>query len=390
LRVAIDGILLSGNRPFSGVHRCIQGLARGLSALDTPHQFEFFVNRHVDATELENEHFRARTTRSSNHFRLRRILWDQFILPIRLRMAKVDVFHAPAYVMPMLTQVPTVLTVYDLFAIRYPVLCRLSNVLHFRKMLPRSVRRARRVIVPSLGTKDHLVETLHAPPERIRVIHPGVDPRFRPLGEDARQQVRDKYHLPEKFLLYVGNLDPKKNIKQIIRAFFASRAAKHYQHKLLIAGHRSWQYKELVRLAHELQVDSDVIFPGYFPDEDLPGLYNCADVFVFPSRIEGFGLPPLEAMACGTPVVTSRDPALVEATADGALHVRASDLAALRRTIEKLVTDRPLRREMRQKAIARARQFTWQKAAEKTVKVYEEVYEETQKAAKAGEGRPLQ
>ena len=377
MRVGIDGILLSGNRPLSGVHKCIQGLAQGLSALESPHQFVFFTGRRVDARELENEHFHVRTSRSSNHFRIRRILWDQFVLPIRLRMAKVDVFHAPAYVMPLLTRVPTVLTVYDIFAVRYPTLCRLSNVLHFQRMLPLSVKRARRVIAPSEATKDHLVETLGTPPKKIRVIHPGIDPRFRPLGEEEKQEVRQRYHLPERFLLYVGNLDPKKNIKQIIRAFFASRAAKRYPHKLLIVGQRSWQYKELLATARELQINGEVHFPGYFPEEDLPGLYNCADAFIFPSRIEGFGLPPLEAMACGTCVVTSRDPALMEATGDGALHVAASDLAGLRQAIERLVSDRALRREQREKGLNRARQLSWQSAAEQTVKVYEEVYEGT-------------
>lgn len=383
MRVAINGILLSGGRPLTGVHRCILGLAQGLSELNGPHEFVFFAGRDVDASELESEHFRVLSVRTKNRFRLRRILWEQWVLPLRLRMNHVDVFHAPAYVMPVLTRVPTVLTVYDIFAIRYPLLCRFGNVLHYRKMLPLSVKRARRVIVPSNATREHLIETLQTPEEKIRVIPPGLDAGFRPLSEEHKDEIRQRYNLPEKFLLYVGNLDPKKNIRQIIRAFFASRAAGRYAHKLLVVGHRSWQYKELVELARELQVEHDVHFPGYFPDEDLPGLYNCADALIFPSRIEGFGLPPLEAMACGTCVVTSRDPALMEATGDGALHVPAGNLAELRVAIERMVLDRALRRELREKGLARARQFTWERAAAETVKVYEEVHEEVLQGAGA-------
>jgi len=380
LKVGLDGILLTSHRPFSGVHKSILGLAQGLSAFGTEHDFSFFVSRDVDASELENEHFHIRTTRSSNRFRLRRILWDQGVLPIRLRMDKVDVFHAPAYVMPILTRVPTVLTVHDVFALRYPVLCKMSNVIHLQNLMPRSVRLAKRVIVPSLATKDQLIETLRTPPEKIRVIHHAIDPRFRVLDEEAKQEIREKYHLPEKFLLYVGNLDPKKNIKQLIRAFFASYVSKRIEHRLLIVGERSWQYKELVQVARDLGVGDAVSFPGYISDDDLPGLYNCADAFIFPSRIEGFGFPPLEAMACGTPVITSQDPALVEMTADGALHVKGSDLAALREAIENVVSDPSLRRELREKGFERVKHFSLEKTARETIRVYEEVYDETKAA----------
>jgi glycosyltransferase involved in cell wall biosynthesis len=368
MRVAINGMLL-GNRD-SGVHRCIRGLARGLDLLDVPDEFFLFTGYRYDPQGWRPERVKVRRSNVPSHLRPARIFYDQVCFPLIARLRRMDLIHGPAYIIPSYGPTPAVVTVHDLIALRYPELCKRSNVKHYELLVPRSVGRARKVIVLSNAVKRDLVSLLRTPEEKIAVVPPGIDECFRPAPEDMKAAVRATYGLPERFVLFVGNIEPKKNLETLIRVFFAARLNKNLDHKLVIVGQKGWKYEGVFSLVKSLDFQEQVVFTDYVPLEDLPAVYSLAGCFVFPSIVEGFGLPPLEAMACGTPVVTSDDPALLEATGDAALHAPGQDKNALREAIERVLLVQSVQRRLREAGLARAAQFTWKRSAELTLEVY--------------------
>jgi len=216
---------------------------------------------------------------------------------------------------------------------------------------------------------------LRLPPERVRVVPLAAAPSFRPL-EDATKMaaVRAKYDLPERFILNVGALEPGKNQATLVRAFRRLRRG-GVEQALVIAGPPAWRYERLLRLVDRLGLTDEVRFLGYVPAEDLVALYNLADLFAFPSLYEGFGLPPLEAMACGTPMVCSNAASLPEVVGDAAITVDPYDVEGLAQAMHRVLTDASLREELRAKGLAQAKQFTWERTARETVAVYRQVLE---------------
>jgi glycosyltransferase involved in cell wall biosynthesis len=305
----------------------------------------------------------------TNRSRLARIVYEERWLARRLK--GFDLLHAPGYVAPKRLPCPLVLTVYDLVALTHPELAKKSNVLHYRWRLPRSARAAARIIVPLERVARQVVERLGVERERVRVVPLGVDARLKPPSLDARARVRARHHLNRPYILSVGNIEPKKNLPMLLRAF-ASLKRNGLPHELVIVGKRGWKCRDVLRLPAELDIEADVRFLGYVEDDDLAGLYGGAELFAFPSLVEGFGLPPLEAMACGTPVVASDAEALVESTGDAAEHVPALDPEALANAMRRVLSDAALRERLRAAGLARAARFTWPRAAELTRAVYRE------------------
>ncbi|MDP6507099.1 MAG: glycosyltransferase family 1 protein, partial [Planctomycetota bacterium] len=336
------GLLLGGRE--SGVERCIRGLAMGLDEVNHDHAIILFVPRGFDPQGWEPERVKIHRTLVPTRYRILRIPYDQILFPLVARLKGAKLIHGPGYIIPGLSRLPAVVTVYDIIALTHPHLCKKSNAAHFKKTLPRAVRRARRVIVLSEAVKRDLIEHLETPPDRIAVIPPGLDASFQILDEKEKRRVCDEYELPKKFILFTGNIEPKKNMVVLIKAFFALKMDKQIDHDLVIAGALGWKYQSVLRTAEGLEFDDHIHFLGYVPQADLPAIYNLADCFAFPSIVEGFGIPPLEAMACGTPTVTSNDPAVVEATGDAALHAPSDDVKLWRETLEKIVTDRSVHR----------------------------------------------
>lgn len=373
MKIAIDGSLLSGRH--SGVERAILGMVTGLSRVADEDTILLYVSKTFKCANLPAGNVKFRRASGAGHTRLRRIFWQQCVLPFYMRAERADVFHGPGYVLPLLTKTPCVVTAYDIIALTHPELCRRSNVLHYRQVLPRSIRKAAKVIVPSEATRRHVIEHLGVDGDRIRVIPLGLDTRYKPASEVEKQQVREVLSLPEKYCLFVGNIEPKKNLPTLVQAFFAAKMNKRLPHKLVLAGGQGWKNKTLHQTITQLGMQDQVIFTGYVPVDFMPALYSAAEMFLFPSLIEGFGIPPLEAMACGTPVVVSNDPALAETTGDAALHVPSDNTTALREAIETLAERPELRRELVEKGRTRAAKFSWIESARQTLKVYHEVHE---------------
>ena len=242
------------------------------------------------------------------------------------------------------------------------------------KVVPRSVARASMVLADSVNTMNDLVCLLDVDPKRVDVVYPGVGEAFRRVtDEEALNKVRNKYNLHFPFILYVGTIEPRKNLSRLIQAYARLKTRRELDHKLVIGGGKGWLYDDVFQRASDLRVEEDVIFSGYIPDEDLPALYSLAEMFVFPSLYEGFGLPPLEAMACGTPVITSNVSSLPEIVEGAGIMINPLDIDELAQAIDNLLTDSALQRELCEKGIERAKAFTWRATAEKLLGLYQRV-----------------
>ncbi len=367
--------------PFTGVQRSIREMVYAVVAAAPEVAFSAYVPRGFDAALLPDApNFTVRRSWALGKNRTLRILWEQFALPSRVWKDDVDVLHAPCYVMPVWCSKPTVLTVHDLFALRLPQLCTRANASHFRRFLPKSVRRARAVVTPTHAVKRELVDALKdLRSDHVRVLPWGVGERFAPVTDSARREaVALKYGLPPRYVLHVGRQEPKKNLVQLVQAYFAATAVARLPHRLVLAGPDGWGGKRLDRMIRELGIGERVVRPGFVDDEDLPAVYSLADALVFPSVAEGFGFPVLEAMACGTPVIASDIPPLREVAGDAARLVRPGDLPAWRTALEETLADADALRRLAEAGRRHARQYTWAAHGTALAELYRTVLAEDQ------------
>jgi glycosyltransferase involved in cell wall biosynthesis len=307
------------------------------------------------------------------------VVWHRLRVPFPadLLTGTVDVFHSPDYLLPPLRQGKKVVTVHDLSFLRYPEAAEPSLRAYLSASVRRSVREADLVLGDSESTRQDVIELLGVDRDRVEVVYPGVGQAFRAIEDQHHLAVvRELYALERPFILNVGTLEPRKNLATLLDAYAALRR-RGLEHRLVIAGGRGWLYDGVLRRVEELSLKEDVLFLGYVAEEHLPALYCLADLLVFPSLYEGFGLPPLEAMACGTPVITSDSSSLPEVVGEAGLMVPAQDPEALAEAIAMLLADPGLREDLVRKGLSRASQFTWQAAGEKLLAIYQGLHEGT-------------
>jgi glycosyltransferase involved in cell wall biosynthesis len=383
LRIGIDYTSAAHQR--AGIGRYTRGIVGALAALDTAHTFTLVVaGSEKDAEASEG---REIGPEQASNFRIRRlplnhrfwtVIWHRLHLPLPVDLitGPVDVFHSPDYVLPPLSQGKKVVTVHDLSFLRFPEGAEPRLRRYLSAAVPRIVREADLVLGDSENTKQDIVEFFGVNPDKVKVVYPGVDPAFRPIKDpQALAAARELYRLDSPFILCVGTLEPRKNLTTLLDAYAALRSGGEVDHKLVIAGGKGWLYDGIFSRAAELSLQDDVAFLGYVAEEHLPALYCLSDLLVFPSLYEGFGLPPLEAMACGTPVITSDSSALPEVVGQAALMVRAEDGEALAEAIKTLLADSDLRKDLVSKGLSRAAEFTWRASGEKLLTVYERLDE---------------
>jgi glycosyltransferase involved in cell wall biosynthesis len=307
-----------------------------------------------------------------NAVRPLRILWEQLVLPGLLRRDRIDVLHSPAYVRPVLSGVPTVLTVHDLFAFSHPEVCKRLNVAHFRLAVPPSVRSAAVLHCTSEWTRSELVRLFPDAADRAHVVAPAVDAAFQPDAAPGEAElVLGRWGLSRPPLLFVGNVEPKKNVPLLLEAFAAFRDRSGDDRPLLMVGGGGWRSKPVQAEAARLGLAGAVVQTGYVPREELPAIYRSALALVFPSRCEGFGLPPLEAMACGTPVICSDGSGLAESAGDAARLVRAGDCEELIEAMCEVSGSDELRQELSREGLARAAGFRWADRIPQLGRLYE-------------------
>ena len=289
--------------------------------------------------------------------------------------AGVSVFHATEHLLPRLRHVPSVFTLHDIAYLRYPQYHLLQNRLFLSLMMPRFLAQAQRIIAISESTRREALAAYRLDPAKIEVVPEGVEPRFAPVRDAGLlADVRARYELPARFILFVGTIEPRKNLRTLLEAYAALRPNAP-EVGLVIAGGKGWLYADFFNQLQALGLESQVRLTGFVPDDDLPALLSAAEAFVYPSVYEGFGLPPLEAMACGTPVLCSDASSLPEVVGQAGLLLPPTDAAAWAAALQRILSDAPLRADLRERGLARARQFTWEAAAKHTLAVYKQAVE---------------
>jgi glycosyltransferase involved in cell wall biosynthesis len=313
-------------------------------------------------------------------------LWFQLSLPFYLNKQsgnKIDLFHGAMAMLPLAVRMPTVVTIYDLVLEKFPETMHWKNWLSLKTLMRVSARKASKIIAISENTKKDIIDYFRIDEEKIRVIHLGINSQFSPQPDSNEAEVLSKYNLTGGYILSVGTLEPRKNFHRLINAYKMVASSGQKTPKLVIIGGQGWGNEELGKVVRESGLDERVRLAGYVPDEDLPILYRQAAAFVYPSLYEGFGLPPLEAMACGTPVITSNLSSIPEVVGDAAMLIDPYNTAEIAQAIASVLKNEGLRDNLRTSGLARSRLFNWDKTARETLSLYREVIAES-KAGRHG------
>lgn len=360
----------------AGISRYIGGICAHLPTTPGGEEFLLYTNPQVrEWPGVTGPRLKLSPTRLPTLSPIMRILWEQTMLPALALRDGIDVLHCPLNVLPIACRVPVVLTIHDLTFIRYPDRFHPAKQRYLATFTRYAARHARRIVTDSGATRADVIEAFGISPGAVDVVYPGVDPDFRPVdpadvGQASKlASFRARHNLPDKFILYLGTLEPRKNVDRLVRAF-ASLVRKGLPHSLVLAGGRGWDFEAIDRAVIEEGIENRVRFPGYVRRAEQPLWYSAADLFVYPSQYEGFGLPVLEALACGTPVVTSTASSLPEVVGAAGLTVNPDDERALADAIASVVTDRVLASALSRAGPEQASLFTWAAAAEGCVHAY--------------------
>ena len=324
---------------------------------------------------MQGERLAIARARLPTSYPVLRILWEQTALPVLAARDGLDLLHCPLNVGPVASAAPVVLTIHDLTFLYYPDRFDPLRQRYLAAFTRYSARRSRRILADSAATKRDVETAFGLPPGRVDVVYPGVDEDFRPYeagkAEDAAVMAafRARHGLPERIILYLGTLEPRKNVDKLVEAY-AGAVARGLPHYLVLAGGKGWAYERIFRAVERHRLGERVIVPGYVDRAEQPLWYNAADLLVYPSQYEGFGLPPLEAMPCGVPVLTSDTSSLPEVAGDAGVTVDPTNVEALTEAIVAVLADPSRAQEMRAAGRRRAAQFSWLAAAQACVASY--------------------
>jgi glycosyltransferase involved in cell wall biosynthesis len=371
-RIGINAHLLAEGESYrrAGVSRYIYNLIAHLSEADPGGDYTVFLNsRCAFRTSYRQKRSRLPTETPSV-----RILWEQFFQPPQLVAARIALLHSPVNIQPLFLPCRGVITVMDLTFVVYPESFKPAQRLYQKVFTRLSARRASHLIAISGSTARDLTRFFAVPNSKITVIFPGVDAAYRPIRDESLlASFRLRHSLPKKFILSVGTLEPRKNLVTLLHAYAQFKRQANTNHKLVLAGGKGWFYQPIFAAVEELGLQGDVLFPGFVAEDELPLWYNTADVFVYPSLYEGFGLPPLEAMACGKPVAVADSSSLPEVVGDAALCIDPYQPEEWAAALLRLCQDASLRSDLAARALERAGQFSWTRMARETAQVYRDV-----------------
>jgi glycosyltransferase involved in cell wall biosynthesis len=367
-RVGINAHLLAGGTNYrrAGIHQYIWQVLCHLPAAEL--ELQPIVYTQQTAALAGRPELHLVSSRWPTERRLVRIVWEQTIWPWLARRDGLALAHSMAFVRPLLLSCPTIVTIYDLSFIHYPDAFPAWQRLYLKLQTVHACRRAQQLITISESGRRDVEQQFGVSPERITVVQPGVDPAFRPLPPDEVACFRQQHDLPERFVLHVGTLQPRKNLPLLLDAFARLLAP---DVELVMAGGKGWLFAEIFAKVEALGLQDRVRFVGYVPDEALPWWYNAAALLVFPSLYEGFGLPVVEAMACGTPVIAANTSSIPEAAGDAALLFNPIDVNGLAERMDLVLNNTAVSDQLRQQGPLQAKRFSWERAGRETAVVYQ-------------------
>jgi len=374
MRIAIDGIPLA--EPKTGIGHYTFELARGLAALAPEHDFELVAHVPIEAaveSTFDSVPLPAnlRAVHAPTNALSKR--WWTIGLPLYVQRRGVALFHGTNYKVPLWNRCRTIVTIHDLSLLLHSHTHEEELVRRARLRLPATARMASKIITDSESVKREICEHLRIRPEKIAVVPLAPRRAFRPVATADSASARLRLGVADEFILFVGTVEPRKNLVTLVRAFEELTRRTELRPQLVIAGQKGWLTDELFALIEQSGLGPRILFTGYIPDEDLAALYSSCRVCVYPSLYEGFGLPPLEAMSCGAPVITSRIPVIMETVGDAARLVEPTNVRELADSIHGLWTSDAERRRLSTDGIAHAAGFTWERTARLTLDVYDEV-----------------
>lgn len=364
MQIGIDARLTYHQR--AGISRYTRHLLEELAKIDHENEYLVFQHRKHKKPLVKAENFRRVSLYTPVHNRL-----EQPLLYLELMLHQLDLLHSTDFIPALYAQIPSVITVHDLGFLRWPHFLTQDNATYYSQ-IDRAVRHAQHIIVPSQSTKNDVIGQLGVPEGKISVIYEAAASLYKPLPvASTRREVARDFGIPETYILFVSTIEPRKNIGGLLQAFRYLKDKYNVKETgLVLAGKRGWLYEEVFETVESLDLQDSTFFVGRVPDEDLRRLYVGARCHVHPAFYEGFGLPPLEAMACGTPTVVSHTSSLPEVVGDAALVVDPYDWEEIAVAIHRLLTDDDLHAELREKGLQRASIFSWKRAAAETLEVY--------------------
>jgi glycosyltransferase involved in cell wall biosynthesis len=365
--IGINAHLLSGQQGYrrAGIHHYISQLLNNLPQDNGQFEVTIFSNNSDDLTNWPASKIVPSRWRTNNP--LFRIAWEQIAWPSITTNRELDLLHSMAFVTPVISPCPTIVTVYDLSFIYFPEQYPLLRRIYLTNLTRRSCQKSKRIVTISEAGRQDVHRQFGIALDKIEVVPPGVDSNFVPLSESEVSAFRERQQLPGQFVLHVGTLQPRKNLPILMEAM---AQIKRPEITLVLVGGKGWYYEEIFTRVRQLGLENQVRFTGYVSEVDLPLWYNAASMLVFPSFYEGFGMPALEAMACGTPVVVANNSSLPEVVDEAGRLFEPEDIQALAEHIVTVLDDQEIAVTMRQKGMNRAKNYSWSESGQKLNSIY--------------------
>lgn len=370
MRIGINARYLQN--VHTGIHNYLLNLILNLKKIDDKNEYLLFFGSNENVpVDILGAGFDYNISKMPTTNQLQKILWAHLYLPHAIKRKNVDIFHESSFIAPLFKKCPTIITVYDLAYLYLPYAYTYRTRLYLKSLLSLSLKQSDIVIAISESTKDDIINNFPISADKIHVIYAGVDDIFRPFNDkEELEKVKKIYNIKGDFILTVSLISPRKNLISLIKAFKLLKDHNKISGQLVIVGKKGWLYKELFKEVAQSGLEEDIILCGYIPTEHLLCLYNAAATFVYPSLYEGFGLPILEAMASGCPVVASNVSSMPEVCGEAALLVDPKDIEALALAISDIVSTHSLRLALIKKGLERVNMFNWRRTAEETLTVY--------------------
>jgi glycosyltransferase involved in cell wall biosynthesis len=368
MRVGIDARLVYYSQ--AGIGQYILHLVNGLARVDQKTEYVLLQSRKDSTAILDGANFRRVSLWTPSHHRL-----ERYAMNVELVRLRLDVLHSPDFIPPHRPNCKSVITVHDLAFLLYPHFLTRESARYYGH-IDQAVRWTDQIVAVSESTKRDTIQHLGVPEDKITVVYEAANPIFRPVGRDqARQRVLERHDVAGPFILFVSTIEPRKNVPTLVRAVAQLVECYKQDVQLVLAGGKGWLFEDAFAIVDELKMGDRVRFLGRVSSEDLLYLYNAAEMLAHPAFYEGFGLPPLEAMACGLPVIVSNVASLPEVVGDAGLLVDPHDVDELTVSMWRVLTDSQLRAEMQSKGLRQSARFSWERAARETRTIYQRAFD---------------